>query len=232
ESGVEAAQLVGLGFTAAARGLEGRRGMAALVSADVDLDAMVASLGHHWELLANTEKPYACGVVSHPTLDAARLLRERIDHPGEIADVEVFVNPVVLDVMAIRSPATGLESKFSVYHCAAVGLLDGRGGPREFSDERVCSPDVVALRGQVRVTTDVAMPRDATRMTVRMRDGHAETVSVDHVEGLDAARLTAKARDLLEPILGANASAAVEQLISLELDAPVASAVAAVTPSG
>lgn len=230
ESGVEAAQLVALGFTAATRGIEGRRGMAALATDAADLAAMVSGLGSRWELLSNEEKPYACGVVSHPTLDAARLLRARLGDPSTVVSAEVTVNPVVLDVMAIKDPTTGLESKFSVYHCAAVGLLDGRGGPQEFSDRRARSPDVARLRAQVSVLTDDRMPRDATRMVVRMQDGRTEETFVDHVEPLDDDRLASKACALLEPILGSAAGAAVEKLISVNGSDTIASVVAAVTP--
>jgi 2-methylcitrate dehydratase PrpD len=230
ESGVEAAQLVALGFTAAKHGIEGRRGMAALATENADLEAMVSGIGEQWELLSNEEKPYACGVVSHPTLDAARLLRGRILDASAVAAVEVTVNPIVLDVMAIDDPKTGLESKFSVYHCAAVGLLDGRGGPAEFSDHRVRAADVLRLRSTVTVKLDERMPRDATRMVVRMQDGRTEEVMVDHVEALDDDRLAEKARGLLEPILGANAGTAVARLTALKHSDAVTSVVDAVTP--
>ncbi|MBJ7610029.1 MAG: MmgE/PrpD family protein [Candidatus Dormibacteraeota bacterium] len=229
ESGVEAAQLVELGFTAAVRGIEGRRGMAALMTEDADLDCMVAGLGERWELHANQEKPYACGVVSHPTLDAARRLRKRLADISAIAGVEVTVNPVVLDVMAIQDPATGLESKFSVYHCAAIGLLDGRGGPREFSDDRARAADVVSLRSRVSVTTDEHMPRDATRMVVRMRDGRSDEEFVDHIEVLDEERLAEKARSMLEQVLGPSADGAMTRLIGLRDSDSVISLVEAVT---
>lgn len=231
ESGVEAAQLAALGFTAAVRGIEGRRGMAALATENADLDIMVSGLGERWELLANEAKPYACGVVSHPTLDAARLVRQRLSDTRAIAAVEVTVNPVVLDVMAIQNPATGLQCKFSVYHCAAVGLLDGRGGPREFSDQRARSTDVVSLRSRVSVITDERIPRDATRMVVRMEDGHTEEVYVDHIEALDDGRLADKARHMLEPVLGSATESALDRLTNLRESDAVASVVEAVTPA-
>ena len=40
--------------------------------------------------------------------------------------VELRVNPIVLELTGKKTPNTGLEGKFSVYHAAAIGLLYGR----------------------------------------------------------------------------------------------------------
>ena len=92
---------------------------------DPDPSGAIAGLGEQWETVLNTFKPYACGIVSHPVIDAAVEARPRV--AGGISRIVVTVNPIVLDVMGVEEPADGLESKFSVYHCAAIGLLDGAG---------------------------------------------------------------------------------------------------------
>ena len=131
---------------------------------DPDPSKAIAGLGERWETVLNTFKPYACGIVSHPVIDAAVEARTRgVDG---ITRITVTVNPIVLDVMGVQEPANGLESKFSVYHCAAIGLLDGMGGPAQFSDERVNSPDTGALRRMVEVVTDPGLARDAARLAV------------------------------------------------------------------
>ena len=47
------------------------------MSSDYDLDKATEDLGEHWELPMNGLKPYACGVVNHPLIDAMIALRER-----------------------------------------------------------------------------------------------------------------------------------------------------------
>ena len=45
-----------------------------------NLDAITKGLGETWELMANTHKPYPCGVVLFPVIDAC--LELRAQNPG------------------------------------------------------------------------------------------------------------------------------------------------------
>ena len=180
--GVEAALLAARGFTGPEQPIEGRRGFAHTASPKVDLEAMVVDLGRSWELEANAFKPYACGIVSHPVIDAGILLRDLVD-PDDIDRVEVTVHPVVLEVMGVEDPRDGLQSKFSVYHAFAMGLLDAAGGPHQFSGERARAPEVVALRGRVTITTTPDVPKGAAQVTVHTTDGEQHRVEVPHATG-------------------------------------------------
>jgi 2-methylcitrate dehydratase PrpD len=180
--GVEAALLAQNGFTGPPQPIEGRRGLAALMAPAPDLDQAVERLGSAWEVTANTFKPYSCGIVSHPVIDAGVALRGHVD-PDEVAHVTLTVAPVVLDVMGVEEPDTGLAGKFSVYHCFAVGLLDGEAGPPQYTTERVLDPEVVKLRSAVRVSTDPEMPRDACDTEVVMRNGAVHRHRVEHATG-------------------------------------------------
>ncbi|MBJ7594283.1 MAG: MmgE/PrpD family protein [Candidatus Dormibacteraeota bacterium] len=214
-NGVEAALLAAEGFTSSPTAIEGRRGLGALVSAAADYARMLADLGRTWEIELNAFKPYACGIVSHPAIDAAITLRRRVKDVGDIAEVVVTVNPVVLDVMGKIEPSTGLQSKFSVYHSVAVGLVDGAAGPPQFSDARALAPDIVALRRKVRAITDASIAKDEARMRLRTATGDVHEVHIKHATGSAAqpmteAGLRAKAERLAEPVLGRRTAAFIE----------------------
>ena len=81
-----------------------------------------------WELERNTFKPYPCGIVAHPAIDAAIEAGGAIVDPDAIEAVEVRCHPLVPELMGIVAPADGLQARFSARHGVAVGLLDGRGG--------------------------------------------------------------------------------------------------------
>lgn len=186
---------------------------------DPDPSGAIAGLGQQWETALNTFKPYACGIVSHPVIDAAVEARPRV--AGRISRIVVTVNPIVLDVMGVEEPADGLESKFSVYHCAAIGLLDGAGGPAQFSDKRVNSPDTGALRRKVEVTTDPSLARDAARLAVDLVDGQRIEVGVDHARGsverpMTDEDLTFKARAAMRPVIGESADDLIDMVYSIE----------------
>ena len=205
--GLEAALLARAGSTGPAAPVEGPEGLAALLAPDPDLDEVLVDLGTVWEIESNAFKPYACGIVSHPVIDAGVRLREQGLDPATVQSVEVVVRPVVLQVMGVEEPADGLMSKFSVYHCFAVGLLDGAAGPAQYSDERALADDVVGLRRKVRAVTDPDMPKDACRTTVRLVDGTELVVEVEHATGSVASPMTddqlrAKFLLLVEPVLG------------------------------
>src|SRR5206468_2595290 len=67
-NGLAAALLAAKNFTSADNGIEGRRGFANVLSAKRDCHAITEGLGETWELLRNTYKPFACGIVIHPAI--------------------------------------------------------------------------------------------------------------------------------------------------------------------
>ena len=143
-------------------------------------DLELRRVGDTWELRRDGLKPYACGVVSHPTIDAVRHLRDVAQlAPDDIQEIHAEVNPYVLELMGKREPTVGLEGKFSIYHCAAIGYIDGTARVRQFTDAAVQRPDVVALRGRVRVETDHGLATNAARVRLVAKDG---TNFEDHVE--------------------------------------------------
>jgi 2-methylcitrate dehydratase PrpD len=81
------------------------------------------------------------------------------------------VNPLVLEVAAQTSPRTGLEAKFSVAFCAALGLVHGEAGEAEFAGPRLRDPAVARVMARVTPEADASLSLGAARMTVRMADG-------------------------------------------------------------
>ena len=101
--------------------IEGKRGFARIYSDVAAPERLIEQLGERWEIARNGYKPYACGVVLHPILDAMVALRnrDRID-PAAVNEIELRVHPLVLSITGLVDPSTGLQSKFSTLHSAAV----------------------------------------------------------------------------------------------------------------
>ncbi len=233
--GVEAALLAAGGFTGPDGAIEGRRGLAALMSPSVDLDEVVRDLGVTWETDDNAFKPYSCGIVSHPVIDAAVTLHERGVDPARIRSVEAVVHPVVLDVMGVEEPESGLRSKFSVYHCFAVGLLDGAAGPAQYTDERAADPRVVELRRTGTATLDPSVAKDACTVRVQLDDGTTEVVEVEHATGSTARPMTdeqlqAKLDLVVRPVLGDGTDRFADLAFSLDQQSSVDELFAASRP--
>lgn len=208
--GVEAALLAQLNMTGPEDPIGGRRGLAATVSPAPDVAAMIVGLGERWELETNAFKPYACGIVSHPVIDAAVALRARARAPEGVAAVRVRVNPAVLDVMGIREPTDSLQAKFSVYHCFAVGFLDGAAAPRQFREDRVLDEGVTRLRRLVTVDADATVRRGEAFVAVTTTEGVTFEEHVEHARGSAERAMTdedlrSKCVSVTAPVLEARA---------------------------
>jgi len=183
-AGAEAAVLAQQGFTSSEQGLEAPKGFAALFGPGMDTTPIIDGLGREFEVSHNTYKPFACGIVLHAAIDAC--IRARNTHginPGDIASVTLRVNPAVIEVTGNPAPASGLEGKFSVSHCAAVALIDGAAGEPQYSDERVLAADVQALRTRIRPLPNPALARHQATAEIRMADGRLLETRVEHALG-------------------------------------------------
>ena len=112
-NGVLAALLAQQGFDSSEETIEGKRGFARIYSKVATPEVVLDQLGKRWEITRNGHKPYACGVVLHPILDAMVALGEkRALPPEEIAKVEVRCHEMAVRITGLGDPATGLQSKF------------------------------------------------------------------------------------------------------------------------
>ena len=207
-AGLLAALLAKHGFTSSPKSIEAPRGYVQVVSTKCDWREATEELGSRFEISFNTYKPFACGIVIHPTIDAAVQLRARGVRAEDVERIELKVHSLVLELTGKKEPKDGLEGKFSVYHGFAAGLTFGRAGEGEYDDAIVTREDMVALRRKVVATVDDSIDEAAADVTAVMRDGRRERVFVEHAIGslerpMTDADLEAKFRSLAEPVIGA-----------------------------
>ena len=153
-SGLTAALMAQQGFVSDDHALEGSKGFAVAMTGAMtgidDLSELTENLGQDFEISYNTYKAFACGIVTHATVDGCIQLRNQHNLTAEnIKRVSLKVSPNTLLLTGKEKPSTGLEGKFSVYHAAAVALIDGTAGEAQFTDARVHDPQVIALRDRV-----------------------------------------------------------------------------------
>ena len=77
----------------------------------------------------------------------------------------------MLELTGKKTPQTGLEGKFSIYHAFAVALVEGAGGEKQFSVRAVNDPAVVALRSRVLPVVTPGIDPAQVDMTIVLRDG-------------------------------------------------------------
>jgi 2-methylcitrate dehydratase PrpD len=207
-AGLTAALMAKHGYTSSLRAIEAPRGIAQTYSTKCDWNEITDALGERFEISFNSYKPFACGIVIHPSIDGCVQLARAHRLCGEdIARIDLRVHPLVLELTGKRTPRTGLEAKFSVYHASAAGILFGQAGESEFKDAVVLRPDVVALRDRIHAAVDPAIAEDAADVTVTLNDGRTFHLFVPHAIGslerpMGDADLARKFHGLVDPVLG------------------------------
>lgn len=223
ENGLLAALLAEAGFDSSERAIEAPRGFACVMSDKQDWEEILGDLGTRWEAGLNSYKPFACGIVIHPAIDGCQQIRADIgDRVNDIAKVHLTTHPLVLELTGKRTPKTGLEGKFSVFHSAACALLRGDGAPTAFTDEVVNLPEIIDLRDRIDATADPACHEASVTIDVTFRDGttlqkHVHRAIGSHDVPLTDAQIDTKFRTQSALVIGA---AATDALLALAWKTP------------
>ncbi len=207
QNGLTAALLAARNFTSSDQGIEAKRGWANTLSTAHRYGQITDKLGETYEISLNTYKPFACGIVIHPAIDGCIQLRNKYNlTAAQIDRIELKVHPLVLELTGKKTPQTGLEGKFSVFHAAAVAIVQGAAGEKQFSDRTVRDPAIVALRGRVVATVDPAIHEEQVRVAIALKDGQRVEQYIEHAIGslqrpMTDADLESKFADLADGVL-------------------------------
>lgn len=209
QNGLTAALLAANNYTSSEQALEAKAGWARTLSPARNYAAITDGLGKTYEIALNTYKPFACGIVLHPAIDACIQLRNQHKiAAGQVEKVELRVNPLVLELTGKKAPQTGLEGKFSVYHAAAVAIVQGAAGEKQFSDAVVRDPAMAALRDRVSAVADPSIKEEQVRAAIALKDGRRVEKFVEEAIGsvnnpMSDAALETKFLDLADGVLPA-----------------------------
>lgn len=185
-NGVLAALLALEGFTASDNILEHPFGFAGAFNHGSNIDwAELGHWGQNLEILSEVGialKPYpSCG-ATHPAIEAALLIREKIRGDIEnISNISVGVSSMALQPLISTEPRTPLEGKFHMGFVIAAALLDGAITLDTFTPEKIADGKNEKLRSKLKMEVDTRVADSsefASVVTVSMNDGssHEELV--------------------------------------------------------
>lgn len=222
ENGLLAALLAQKGFTSSKQVLEAKRGFANVLAPEHDLDKVNVNWGTQWETLKNAFKPYACGIVLHPAIDACIALGKKVADPALVKEIEITVNPYVLELTGKPEPQTGLEGKFSIYHTGAIAFLDGDASEEQYQDAKVLDPRTIEFRNKIKPVVNEAFEEDECAAKLTTVDGNVIEYRVKHATGsienpMTDEMLCSKFRKLVKGILDSeNTEAIIQKLYELD----------------
>ncbi len=209
QTGLRAALLAQAGFTSSAAALEGRYGYLSVFSEEPDLDALAGGLGERFEILRNTYKPYPCGIVIHPIIDAC--LELRASHGLEasrIASVAIKASAGAMALCNNRGPKDEMQAHVSFHHWVAVCFVRGTVRIQDMdTDSAVRDPELMAFQDRVEATLDPGRATVSAEVTVTMTDGRVMVGRIEHGIGSAArpmtdAELEVKFAGMAVPVLG------------------------------
>jgi 2-methylcitrate dehydratase PrpD len=171
QNGVMAAELALRGFTGGADGLDGPWGFFSVFSfgGGFEPDRIVGRLGNPYAIVSPgvSIKPYPCGVLGHPSMDAMRRLVIAHDvRPEAIRAIRLRAGSNILNPLRYPSAQTELEAKFCPAFMLSAIALRRRAGVHEFSDAFVQSAPVQAMMAR---TTTILDPEIEARGFERIR---------------------------------------------------------------
>jgi len=222
-NGVTAVTMVQAGFTGVPDVLDGEHNLLQAFSTEPQPEKMIADLGSRYFVTETAIKVFSVGYPIQAPLDAFLSLRR--EHGLTVDNVQRIV---------VRLPEDGARivddramPDVNCQYAIAVALIDGT---LSFDDshsyERMRDPQVLAMKNRVQLIADRALmdpaaPRSG-RVEVTLRDGRTVSRFTRFPPGtrenpLDDARVNAKARELMAPVLGAGrADAVIERVNALE----------------
>ncbi|MGB3246104.1 MAG: MmgE/PrpD family protein [Sulfitobacter sp.] len=182
--GLLAAMLAAEGFDGPENPLGCRFGFLHVMGAADRISELTSDLGTRWHMLDTALKPYPCGVVLNPVIDAALLLRTRVGSDlDSIASIQVSGARLLKDRTDRPGVTTGNMAQVSAQHAVAVALTDGQATPAEFTDAMTARPDVQSIGAKVSVMVDDTHSVNGARIDVEMADGTFFSETVEHARG-------------------------------------------------
>ena len=172
QAGLRSALLAEAGFTSSTEALEHRYGLMACFADRAAPAALTDGLGDRFELMANTYKPFPCGIVIHPMIDASlQVAVEDGVEAAAIRHIDIVANPKALALCDRPEPRDEYDAFVSLQHWTAAAFVHRRAGVREGTDAVVADPAVAALRRLIAVRADPGIDQDSVDLVVTLRDG-------------------------------------------------------------
>jgi 2-methylcitrate dehydratase PrpD len=224
DAGTLAAIAASAGVTGALDVLHGPVGFAAATSEDAGKWAKaLVGLDEDFAIATMTFKNHGCCGHIFAALDAVHDLQ--VEHrfvPGDVEHIHIAGYSATKDVCDRPVVRTEQEARFSAQYCVGAMLVLGGVRLAAFAPERLIDPAIHALMPRVSVSLapDLANAypgKRAARVTITLRNGtilerYQPTRKGDPDAPLSDADLSAKFRELAEPVIGGKAAALLADL--------------------
>lgn len=180
-------QLAKAGFKGNPDPLGSYRGYLKMMTGKRDVDLKPVLLNGTYAIMKSYTKPYASCRYTHPSVEAAIRMRNRVT-PKEVESINVKTYSLAVSGHDHTDIPGSYSAKMSIPYATAVGLLHGKAGLQEFSEDSVKDPDNLELTKKIQVESDeelsAAFPGiQAAVVTITKKDGTIVEERVDFPKG-------------------------------------------------
>ena len=234
-NGLVAAHLAAADFTCSAIAIDGRNGLLQVLTGATDSSLIAADLGRRFELLNNAYKPYPCGIVIHPAIDAClHLVRENGVSHADIERIDMRVHPDALNLTWRKLPENVLDAQVSLFHWVAAAFVHRAAGVEQGALDCVQDAAVRALQQRSHAAADTGLAGNQAVVTARLRDGRTLERFTQNATGsstnpMTDQQLAVKFRGLVRPTLGEPRT---DALLQMCLNMPALDNVAEILANG
>lgn len=182
-------QLAKAGFKGHPDPLGGNRGYFKMMTGRDDIELNPMLLNGTYAIQKTYTKPYASCRYTHPSVEAAIQLRNEYGLKAEnVERIDIKTYSLAVsghDHTDIPGP---YSAKMSIPYSTAVGLIYGKAGLQEFSEEKVRDEIVLSLTNKINVVSDYELSNafpgiQAAIMNIKTSDGKTVSARVDFPKG-------------------------------------------------
>ncbi|MGD8762705.1 MAG: MmgE/PrpD family protein [Desulfobacteraceae bacterium] len=179
QNGVSAAFLAHAGFEADPNALDGPWGFFQVFGRGFDAERITGKLGKPHTIVEPgvSIKPYPCGCLTHPSMDAIRaVVIEKDLKPADIEQVVLYAGNNILNPIRYTTAEDELQAKFCMPFLLAAIVISRKAGFQEFTPQFVCASEVQALMQRIRMEFDPVIEAKGydkmrSRVEVMLTDG-------------------------------------------------------------
>ena len=169
-----ALQLAKSGFKGHADPLGGR-GFLKMMTGKEDIELKPVFLNGTYAIMKSYTKPYASCRYTHPSVEAAIHLRDKV-RPEDVEEIDIRTYDLAVSGHDHTDIPGSYSAKMSIPYATAAGLLYGKAGLQEFTEEAVKRAEILDLTHKVRVSSDDELSAEfpavqAAVVTIRTRNG-------------------------------------------------------------
>ena len=180
-----ALQMAKAGFRGHADPLGGR-GFLKMMTGRDDIALKPVLLNGTYAIMKSYTKPYASCRYTHPSVEAAIHLRNRVK-PEDVERIDIRTYSLAVSGHDHTDIPGSYSAQMSIPYATAAGLIYGKAGLQEFSEEAVKDEGILALTRKIHVVSDEALsaafPDEQTAIvSIRTKSG-VYTDRVDFPKG-------------------------------------------------